>query len=243
MSKLNSMALAFYRESGYYLYRRPLFPPEKFTWLKQIFEELLAQKGPDDLDVPHFEDSRLLEFLLDDDVLDLVEPIVGPDFALWSSHFISKPPRTGKKTPWHEDSAYWDGRFDRYDDIVTVWLAIDRSTRDNGCMRVIPGSHLSGGFSKYVEMEVPTDRIFTREIPDVAEEEAVYFELEPNQCSLHDSRIIHGARANTSELRRTGYTMRYFSQQQKLNSAHPHNRQHRIWHCRGKNPHNNPVVN
>ena len=42
------------------------------------------------------------------------------------------------------------------------------------------------------------------------EAQAVYFELKPDECSLHEARIIHGARANTSDKRRAGYTMRYF---------------------------------
>ena len=57
-------------------------------------------------------------------MLDTVEPLVGPDIALWTSHFISKDPYTGRATPWHEDCAYWNGRFDTYDRIVTVWLAL-----------------------------------------------------------------------------------------------------------------------
>ncbi|MFH1070806.1 MAG: phytanoyl-CoA dioxygenase family protein [Candidatus Glassbacteria bacterium] len=243
MPKLSGAEVLQYRQDGYYIFGKPLFPAGKFQRLKVIFEELLEARGPDDLDVPHFAEPRLLEFLLDEGVLDLVECILGPDFGLWSSHFISKTAQTGKKTPWHEDSAYWEGRFDRYDNIVTIWLAIDPATRENGCMRVVPGSHLQGGFSQYEQMEVPTDRIFTREIPRVDESRAVYLELEPNHCSLHDCRIIHGARANTSDTRRTGYTMRYFSQHQKLNSSHPHNLNHRIWHCRGNNLHGNPVVN
>lgn len=243
MPSLKQDAVEYYRENGYYLYRKPVFGEDRFRQLKKIFERLLEQKGPDDLDVPHFEEPRLLEFLLDDAVLDLAGSIVGPDFGLWSSHFICKPPRTGKKTPWHEDSAYWEGRFDRYDEIVTVWLAIDPSRKENACMRVIPGSHHDGGFSEYEDMETPTDPIFTREIPEVDEGRAVYFELEPNQCSLHDARIIHGAADNTSDMRRTGYTMRYFSQHQKLDTEHPDNKSHRIWHCRGRNPHGNPVEN
>ena len=42
------------------------------------------------------------------------------------------------------------------------------------------------------------------------EARAVYFELKPDECSLHEARIMHGARANTSDKRRAGYTMRYF---------------------------------
>ncbi|WP_254638882.1 hypothetical protein [Cohnella sp. GbtcB17] len=46
---------------------------------------------------------------------------------------------------------------------------------------------------------------------EVDEKKAAYFELEPGKCSLHDSRIIHGAEPSTSPYRRCGYTMRYFS--------------------------------
>jgi len=76
--------------------------------------------------------------------------------------------------------------------------------------------------------------------PDI-EATAVYFELEPNSCSLHDARIIHGAEPNTSARRRCGYTMRYFSQTMRL--IPENNQGHLLWHCRGKNIANNPVVN
>jgi len=149
-----------------------------------------------------------LEFLLSDEVLDLVEPITGPDIVLFSSHFICKDPYTGRATPWHEDSAFFEGRMSAYDKIVTVWLALDRTTRENGCMRVIPGSH-ANGFSEYVTVDY-SENTFGAQITRVDESKAVYFELEPQECSLHDGRIIHGATPNTSPFRRCGYTMRYF---------------------------------
>lgn len=64
------------------------FPDRNFEALRSIFEENLARFGDEDLDTMHFRDARLLEFLLDDAVPDLVEPLVGPDIGLWSSHFI-----------------------------------------------------------------------------------------------------------------------------------------------------------
>src|SRR3712207_2130940 len=210
---LSQQDVEFFRTNGYFLNREPIFAPEKFERLVGIFEEHLGDKGDklsDELDTPHFRDPRLLEFLLSDEVLDLVEPLVGPDIALWTSHFISKDPYVGRATPWHEDSAYWEGRLSEYDRIVTVWLALSPSNRSNGCMRVIPGTHLDGGFS---ENYAPTDmtvQTFHAEIQDVPEDQAVYFELEPGQSSLHDGRIVHGAAANTGAVRRTGYTMCYF---------------------------------
>ena len=242
MDRLQTDEIAHYREQGYVLCKRPVLTDADFNRLSGIFEDLYANRAPDDtLDTPHFKHPELLEFLLKDTVLDIVEPLIGPDIGLWSSHFIAKEPYSGKATPWHEDSAYWEGRFDRFDAIVTIWLAIDKSDGENGAMRVIPGSHRNGK-SKYAPVDTSND-IFNQEITGVNEESAVTFELEPDQCSLHDSRIIHGAKANTSPRRRAGYTMRYFSQRMIFNREHPWNDGFKIWHARGQNTHNNPVVN
>lgn len=240
--RLSDQDTAFYQDQGYFLFKQPVFSPEKFARLNSIFEELLhSAEGirSDELDTPHFREPRLFEFLMADEVLDLVEPLIGPDIGLWSSHFISKEPLIGRATPWHEDSAYWKGRFDRFDQIVTIWLAIDDADEGNGCMRVIPGTH-HDGFSAYEQVD-KRDNTFGSQIkPDLIDEnKAVYFELKSGECSLHDGRIIHGAKANTSPRRRCGYTMRYFSQSMKLNPER--NQGHKIWSCRGKNVANNPV--
>jgi ectoine hydroxylase-related dioxygenase (phytanoyl-CoA dioxygenase family) len=225
--------VSFFRDNGYLLTGRPLFSQAKFDRLFAIFEEHLHNRGqlrPDELDTPHMKDARLFDFLMADEVLDIVQDIIGSDIGLWSSHFICKEPHTGGKTPWHEDSAYWKGRFDRFDKIVTVWLAIDNADRTNGCMGVIPGSH-HNGFSEYEQMDTD-NRIFNIQIKDglVDESKVVWFELPQDHYSLHDCRIIHGADANTSDRRRTGYTMRYFSNDLVLNREHSHNKGHKIYH-------------
>lgn len=235
----------FYKKNGYLLTEQPLFDENKFQNLYSIFEELLEKKGNskgNELDVPHFEDNRLFDFLLADEVLDLVEDLIGPNIGLWSSHFIVKEPKTGKRTPWHEDSAYWEGRFDRYDNIITLWLAMEPSRKENGCMGVIPGTH-GNGFSAYKKINTDHE-IFTDEIDskDINEDEAVWFELNPNYYSLHDSKIIHGANANESNIRRTGYTMRYFSTDLSMTKDHPGNLNHKVYHCRGLNRGNNPLI-
>lgn len=243
--RLTTDQVARFHEQGYLLPDFDILPADDFARLTDIFTELLNNRGDvrsDELDVPHFREPRLLEFLLSDPVLDLVEPILGPDIALWSSHFISKQAYEGRATPWHEDSAYWKGRIDDYSRIVTVWLAIDRSTRENGCMRVIPGTH-NNGFSEYEAVDATTNT-FATEIRHelVPEDQAVYFEREPNQASLHDGRIVHGAEANHSPYRRCGYTMRYISTAAKL-LDHPGNLTHQIWLARGRDLAGNTYVN
>jgi hypothetical protein len=232
IGRLTPDQVAGYHRDGYTLFKEPVFPPKRFAQLKAIFEEDAERYGADNLDTIHFRDPRLLDFLLADDVLDLVEPLVGPNIGVWSSHFICKPPRFGKATPWHEDSSYWNGRISTMEGICTVWLAIDEATPENGCMRVIPGTH-TGGFSEYEPVDTGSNIFASQILPErIDESAAVYFALRPNECSLHEARLIHGAQPNTSARRRTGYTMRYFPTESKV--YRERNPGHRFWLARGK---------
>lgn len=242
MRTLTTAEVDAFHQNGYLLYHRQLFSSDRFARLSEIFAEHLFDKGDklsDELDTPHFRDERLLDFLLADEVLDVVEQLIGPNIALWSSHFISKDPFVGRATPWHEDSAYWEGRLSAYDQIVTIWLSLDGSDRANGCMRVIPGTH-DNGFSRYSPVDKSVNT-FHAEIVDVDESKAVDFELQPGECSLHDGRIIHGARPNFSARRRTGYTMRYFP-----TSVHVYSDKNpgwKIWLARGVDKGGNTYAN
>ena len=231
---LSEEDLTSYRERGYFLYQKQLFDDVDITALDAIFQEHRAQEGGkkgDEFDTPHFEDRRLLDYLLAPTVLDLVECIIGPDIVLWSSHFISKDPFVGRATPWHEDSTYWTGRLSQYDKIVTVWLALDDVDGGNGCMKVIPGSHLNGGFSSYHDVDASRNT-FSTEISGIDFSNAVAFELRRGECSLHDGRIQHGADANESPRRRLGYTMRYLSAEVEIFPER--NVGHRLWLARGR---------
>jgi ectoine hydroxylase-related dioxygenase (phytanoyl-CoA dioxygenase family) len=238
--RLDQDQVKSFRDNGYLIFKEPVFDPEAFERLCAIFEEHVASKGEsreDELDTPHFEDPRLLEFLLSERVLDIVEGAIGSDIGLFSSHFISKEPEIGRPTPWHEDSAYWKDQFSDYTKIVTVWLALDKVDMENGCMQVVPGTHVNG-FSEYQDLEAPGEYTFSRQIKDIDTSSAVPLELEPNQASLHDSRIIHGASGNRSKRRRAGYTMRYFSTDAKVSRPN-----HPVWLARGRDLGGNHFVN
>jgi hypothetical protein len=221
--RLSPAQVADFHREGYLLPAEPVLPTAKFNGLKTFFENLLddlaADVRPESMDVPHFQHPELFEWLFSDEVLGLVQPILGPDIALFSSHFICKPHGNGKRVPWHEDSAYWRGMLDPME-VVTVWLAIDPSKKENGCMYVVPRTHNTGkqGFSDYDDISKEA-AVFGTEITRTQRNDAaaVAIELEPNYCSLHDGRLIHGSPANTSSLRRCGYTMRYISTRSRLN--------------------------
>ncbi len=214
-----------FRREGYLVFKEQVLPAAKFIALKSYFETVLAQlpasERPEAMDVPHFLHPKLLEWAFDDAILDLMQPIVGPDIALFSTHFICKPKGNGRRVPWHEDSAYWKGLIEPME-ICTVWLAIDPSRKENGCMMVIPRTHTEGraGFSDYGEVDAAKN-VFPTEILKSQRDDSkrVPVELEPNQCSLHDARIMHGSEPNTSNLRRCGWTMRFCSTAVKFNQA------------------------
>lgn len=233
--RLDDEQVATFRREGYLIVPDPIFAQAEFDALKEHFEEKLArlpaEVRPETMDVPHFVDTALFRWLFSDAVLDLVEPIIGPNIALFSSHFICKPKGDGKRVPWHEDSAYWAGILNPME-VVTVWLAIDPSTSVNGAMQVIPRA--LGGYSEYDEVDWRT-HVFNREIKPSQRDDgrAVTLELQPNHASLHDSKLMHSSAANTSAIRRCGYTMRYVPSYVKV-TPRPGNPVHHLYLARGK---------
>ena len=77
----------------------------------------------------------------DPSMLDLVQSLVHPGIALFSAKVISKGPREQDMIcHWHQDEAYWQDRFPRQRR-VSLWIPLQDATPDNGCLRVVPGSH------------------------------------------------------------------------------------------------------
>ena len=241
-SRLSPNQTKFFKEQGYLLYDQPVLPQTQFDALKRHFEEQLAiweatsGKSPEHMDVPHFTDLELFQWLFAAEVLDIVESLIGPDIALWSSHFICKPAGNGKRVPWHEDSAYWDTTVDPME-VVTIWLAVDPSIPENGCMRVIPGTH-TNGYSEYDPVQNPEKHVFGTEIrrSRFDETKAVDLVLKPNHCSIHHAKTMHGSNYNTSTMRRCGYTMRYFPTTCRFHSERRTGKPwlHQIYLARGK---------
>lgn len=230
--------VAFYRDQGYLKFGR-IFTTGEMIALRQHVDEKIAAlpegQRPEGMDVPHFTDPWLFRYLADPRVLDVIEDFIGPDIVLWSSHFITKPGGDGLAVPWHTDGAYWHGRLDPMK-VITLWLAVDESSRENGCMTVIPGSQkqVAADISSYVAVDRDTN-VFGSRIPpeSVDESKKVYLELAPGECSFHDAWTVHGSSPNTSPKRRSGYTMRYMPANVKLHRE-GWNANHKIYLLRGR---------
>lgn len=173
--------------------------------------EWLAEKHPElrPEELGHFlvpDDPFWVRLVSDERLLDVAEQFIGPNIALFASHYINKPPFSGRPVLWHQDGSYWP--LDPME-VVTLWLAIDESTPENGGMRVIPSTHRLD--LQEMQANTDVDSVLGSEIAveHVDESQAVDLILAPGDVSVHNPTIVHGSSANTSPRRRCGLTIRY----------------------------------
>jgi len=216
--RLNEQQVREYHEQGFLIppYR---LEPAFLQSLQQALDRLIRDNPgvrPEKLVSAHIEgqndegvkgSQRFLELAMHPPILDMVEQLIGPDVILWGCHVFCKPSAEGFETPWHQDGHYWPIRPLA---TCTVWVALEPSTRENGCLRVIPGSHRHRVLHPHLH-EDRQDLTLNQRMADGTfdEGQAVDLELEPGQMSMHDVYMIHGAQANRSAQRRTGVALRF----------------------------------
>jgi hypothetical protein len=211
-----------YEREGYTLCERILSPTEMEPigpYMDRYIEEQSRTRRPEHLDKPHVDDERFLEFCSHPAILDAVERFIGPNLVLFSSHIICKAKGDGLAVPWHQDAIYWPLEPMN---VITLWLAMDDSTVENGCMRVIPGTHTTGPI-EHVNIEHPETKVLHLGVPPqyVNESKAVDCVLPRGGSSFHAPYLIHGSAPNTSPKRRCGYTMRFMPPETRLRRDGP----------------------
>src|SRR6266699_3365837 len=77
-------------------------------------------------------------------VVGSAEKLLGGEVYHYHSKMIMKDPRVGGAWTWHQDYGYWYQNGVLFPDLVSVFIAVDPSTRENGCLQVIRGSHRLG---------------------------------------------------------------------------------------------------
>lgn len=201
-------SLEHYREQGYTVFRNVLDPDtmaevdRHVTGLQERHPHLRGEELGHTLVTS---DPFWVRLVADPRLLDLAEQFIGPDIALFASHYISKPPRSGQAVLWHQDGAYWP--LDPME-VVTFWLAVDHSDPENGCLRVVPGSHRQELYDLRVRDDV--ENVLGSEAAlDIDESRAVDLMLRPGDVEVHHPNILHSSGPNTSERRRCGLTIRY----------------------------------
>ena len=139
-------------------------------------------------------------------LVDAVESLIGPDILLFGASLFSKKAHDSRFVSWHQDSAYYG--LDPHEE-VTVWVALTESRRENGCLRVIPGTH-RGPDLKHDETYDPENLLARGQtIRGLNESDAIDLELEAGQISIHQERTVHGSLGNGSDRARIGLAYFY----------------------------------
>lgn len=152
----------------------------------------------------------------DDRLLDVAEQFIGPNIALFASHYIAKPPFTGQSVLWHQDGSYWP--LDPME-VVTLWLALDDCDSENGCMRVIANSHHKALAALWERKDVDNVLGSSMDEATVDESRAQDIIMQAGDVEIHHPNAIHGSNANTSARWRRGLTIRYIPTSTRITVA------------------------
>jgi hypothetical protein len=218
MAQLEVDEIEHYRKEGWLIPRFRL-PSARVAELVTALDELIRDNPgvrPERLVSAHVEGDNgegvrgrrsFLDLARDPEIVELVSGVLGEDIILWGCHVFCKPAAEGYETPWHQDGHYWPIRPLAN---CTVWVALEESSAENGCLRVIPRSHSAMQLHEHLHEDRSDLTLNQRLAADAFDESsAVDLELQSGQMSLHDVYMVHGAKANRSNRRRTGVALRY----------------------------------
>ena len=210
MKKITDNEIQFFNDNGYLILKGVIQPDElAVTQIEsqRLIDEILAggpadewcNRGPEK--IPYYltylhshPNEFSLRLLAHPFIGDLLHRIIGPDFIPCYESLVFKLPKHGSSVRWHRDG----NAIRENHPIFNVDIYLDDSTVDNGCVWVIPKSHLWG-------IEEAQEVIDRGEV-NFEREDAVPAEVEPGDILLHHTKVLHGSKINTSDtLRRVIY--------------------------------------
>jgi len=124
-------------------------------------------------------------------LVDALTALVGPDLEFLSDKLVMKSATVDFASPWHQDWPYWRGAHK-----VSVWIALDDATIENGCLRLLPGSH-----RRLLEHGGIQDGpgFVNRIAPDQLDESrAIDAEMQAGSALIFSDLAVHSSRPNRS---------------------------------------------
>ena len=226
----SSEQIAFYRSNGFIVIEDFLTPQELDNWRSAVMRAVdqRAGKKMPGKDIVIGEDDGINEdgdyfgkvfdqllnlwqtnegvkdLMLDERIGKMAAMLSGADgIRIWHDQALFKRP-WANPTAWHLDTPFWSF-FDR--NAISIWVALDDATLQNGCLYFIPGSHKGTNFDK-ITIGRNMDGIF--EIyPQFAKTAPVPAPMKAGSCSFHNGLTIHGAGANMTNAWRRAMTCAY----------------------------------
>lgn len=145
--------------------------------------------------------------------------LLGGAVRFWHDQLFCKPARHGGVVSWHQDYSYWTRTTPLAH--LTCWIGLDDSTRENGCLHYVPGSHQWPDLPKGILAgDLESSR---RSLPEELQEkfQPVAIELKKGQASFHHARTMHGSGANDTPKPRRATVINVFLDGVKSNADEP----------------------
>ena len=156
-------------------------------------------------------------------MVNAVEQLLGDEVYHYHSKLSAKQPRVGGAWEWHQDYGYWYKNGCLFPDMLSVFIAVDPCTKENGCMQVLRGSHLMGRIEHAFAGE-QTGADLERVEQAKKRLELVYCEMEPGTALFFHGNTLHTSEANLSDKPRWGLICCYNTKHNDPYKEHHHPR-------------------
>ena len=135
-------------------------------------------------------------------IVDRMEQMLGGEVYHYHHKMMLKEPRVGGAWEWHQDYGYWYNNGCLFPFMASCLIAVDRATRENGCLQVIRGSHQMGRVD-HVELEGGQTAADPERVEKALERmELVYCEMAPGSAVFFHGNLLHRSDMNASEYSR-----------------------------------------
>ena len=131
-------------------------------------------------------------------VAENMQTLLGDEVYHYHHKMMLKEPKVGGAWEWHQDYGYWYNNGCLFPDMASCLIAIDRATRENGCLQVIRGSQKMGRID-HVKTGTQTGADLERVAAALERMELVYCELDPGDAIFFHGNTLHRSDQNTSE--------------------------------------------
>jgi ectoine hydroxylase-related dioxygenase (phytanoyl-CoA dioxygenase family) len=222
-TKLTQAQIDHYRENGFVVIKNFLSPRELAAWRAAV-DDAVGRRGQQRI-LGHEEkineeayynnvfiqrvnlwmdNEPIRKLMLDKRLGKVAATLAGVDgIRIWHDQALIKQP-WANPTGWHLDNPYWS--FSSRD-AITIWVALDDVTLENGCMWFIPGTHKTATFDNATIG--PNMGDLFKIYPDWKKQKAVPIPMKAGSWSFHNGIIAHAAGANMTPGWRRAMTCAY----------------------------------
>jgi ectoine hydroxylase-related dioxygenase (phytanoyl-CoA dioxygenase family) len=227
-NELSQQDIAQYRRDGFIVIENFLSTEELELWRAALDEAVAKRNGNkmpdrkevygkgDDADKSYYDNvfdqlinlwqdnEKIKKIMLDERIGKMAAELSGCNgIRIWHDQALIKKP-WANPTSWHLDTPYWSFSDRR---ALSIWVALDDATYENGCLFFIPGSYNQTTFEN-PGIGKNMGAIFTT-YPEFKTSKSIAAPMKAGSCSFHNGLTIHGAHANMTPGYRRAMTCAY----------------------------------